>query len=64
MVVDGVDDATVAGTVEEGSEAVEVGAASVVGRASVVDPDEAEAELMGVELGAATDGEMPARVDE
>jgi hypothetical protein len=31
VVVVGVDDATVAGTVEEGPEAVEVGAASVVG---------------------------------
>lgn len=59
-----VDDASVAGTAEEGFGAVEVGAASVIGWASVVETDKVGSELVGVELAAAVDGEMPARVDE
>ena len=64
-----VDDASVAGMAEEGSEAVEVGAASVVGWASVVNTDEAESELVEVEvveveLSAAVDGATLSRVDE
>ena len=55
---------SVSGTAEEGFKAVDVGAASVVDKVSGVDTAKEDSELFGVELAAAMDGEMPARVEE
>lgn len=60
-----VDEGSVAGMADEGSKAVEVGAASIVDRASVVvaaTKDESVSVEEGLE--AAIEGEIPARVEE
>jgi purine-nucleoside phosphorylase len=64
VVVVSVGDESVSGTAEEGSKAVDVGAASVVDRASVVDTAKDESVSVEEGLVAATDGEMPATVEE
>jgi hypothetical protein len=60
-----IDDESVAGMAEEGSKAVEVGAASVVvDKVSVVDTAKDESESVEEGLAAAIDGEIPATVEE